>query len=253
MTPTEFQQQKGKRKLALLTCYDYWFARALDGQVDALLVGDSVEMALYGKPDTKQATMQKMLEHTNAVARGAPSTLVIGDMPINTYENTIDAMKNASAFIQAGAKAVKLEGPKTEELRAIAASGIPAMGHIGLLPQTAQEFKVQGRELEQAEKIIRDATALADAGAFAIVLEAIPTQLAKKITESIPVPTIGIGAGQFCDGQILVSYDALGLYQNPPKFAKRYASLSEEIAAAAQRYANEVAEGTFPNEQYSYQ
>ncbi|MFA6049286.1 MAG: 3-methyl-2-oxobutanoate hydroxymethyltransferase [Candidatus Micrarchaeia archaeon] len=254
MTPNEFKALKGKRKISTLTCYDYSFAQALDSAgIDAILVGDSMAMVLLGHPDTKSIGLREMLEHTKAVCRGAKSTLVIADMPIGTYEDSRAAMQNASLFMQAGAHAVKIEGAKSEEARALVAADIPVMGHLGLLPQTAQDYKVQGKTPEAAEKLLREAKALDDAGVFAIVLECVPASLAEKITESVSVPTIGIGAGPDCDGQILVLYDLLGLYGDAaPKFVKVYADLREQTALAVRRYKNEVEGGVFPDESHSY-
>ncbi len=254
MTPYDLKSLKGRRKIALLTCYDYSFARALDSAgVDGLLVGDSLGMVLYGDADTKSVSLQEMLRHVRAVSRGAKNTLVIADMPVGTYADSTTALANASKFLQAGAQAVKLEGPCIEEARALAAAGIPVMGHLGLLPQTAIENKVRGRLAGDAEKILREAKALGDAGVFAIVLECIPAALAKEITESISAPTIGIGAGPHCNGQVLVLYDLLGLYPGiAPKFVKKYVDLREQTIKAVQDYKSEVETGVFPDEAHSY-
>ncbi|MFQ5405711.1 MAG: 3-methyl-2-oxobutanoate hydroxymethyltransferase, partial [Candidatus Micrarchaeia archaeon] len=188
MTPRELKELKGKRRVCALTCYDYSSARVLDrAGVDVLLVGDSLGMVVLGYDDTKSVTMQDMLSHTAAVCRGAQKTLVVGDMPIGTYGSSQKALQNAKCFIDAGAHAVKLEGPVFEQARLLVENKVPVMGHLGLLPQTAKDYKVQGKTQGEGEKILKDAVALEKTGVFAIVLECVPSSLAKKITQTISV------------------------------------------------------------------
>ena len=253
------KKQKGE-KIAMLTAYDYGTARILDELgMPLILVGDSLGMVMLGYESTIPVTMDEMIHHTKAVVRGTRNSLVIGDMPFMTYHTSVsDAMRNAGRFIQeAGAQAVKLEGGErmAETVRAIVDVGIPVMGHIGLTPQSINQlggYKVQGKSSTAAVQLLNDAQALAEAGAFAIVLELVPAPLAKLITEKVSVPTIGIGAGPHCDGQVQVIHDMLGLFSDfVPKHAKQYARLRENIRSAVADYLNEVATGTFPTEQHS--
>ncbi len=253
-------KQKGK-KIPMLTAYDYATAKLIDGVgVPLILVGDSLGMVILGYESTIPVTMDEMLHHTKAVVRGTEQSLIIGDMPFMTYHASVsEALHNAARFIQeGGAQAVKLEGGETmaETVRRIVECGIPVMGHIGLTPQSVHQlggFKVQGKTQETAIRLVKDACALEEAGVFAIVLEAVPTPLAKIITKKVGVPTIGIGAGPFCDGQVQVVSDLLGLFTDfVPKHAKQYARLSDTIKQAVGDYINEVQAGTFPTDKQSY-
>ena len=253
-------KQKGK-KIPMLTAYDYATAKLIDGVgVPLILVGDSLGMVVLGYESTIPVTMDEMLHHTKAVVRGTEQSLIIGDMPFMTYHASVsEALHNAARFIQeGGAQAVKLEGGETmaETVRRIVECGIPVMGHIGLTPQSVHQlggFKVQGKTQETALRLVKDACALEEAGVFGIVLEAVPTPLAKIITKKVGVPTIGIGAGPFCDGQVQVVSDLLGLFTDfVPKHAKQYARLSDIIKQAVGDYINEVQAGTFPTDKQSY-
>lgn len=253
-------KQKGN-KIPMLTAYDYATAKLIDGAgVPLILVGDSLGMVVLGYESTIPVTMDEMLHHTKAVVRGTEQALIIGDMPFMTYHASVsEALHNAARFIQeAGAQAVKLEGGETmaETVRRVVECGIPVMGHIGLTPQSVHQlggFKVQGKTQEAAIRLVKDACALEEAGVFAIVLEAIPTPLARLITKKVGVPTIGIGAGPFCDGQVQVVSDLLGLFTDfVPKHAKQYAKLSDIIKQAVGDYTNEVQAGTFPTDKQSY-
>ncbi|HUC97108.1 MAG TPA: 3-methyl-2-oxobutanoate hydroxymethyltransferase [Candidatus Polarisedimenticolaceae bacterium] len=253
-------KQQGK-KITCLTAYDYSLARILDeAGVDVLLVGDSVASVVQGQPNTLAVTMDEMIYHTRIVARGRKRALVVGDMPFLSFQiGRKQALSNAGRFLQeAGAEAIKLEGgvAMSDTIAAIVNAGIPVMGHVGLTPQSVHRFggyKVQGREERQHETIVRDAVAVQEAGAFAIVLEGIPTSLAKEITERVTIPTIGIGAGIHCDGQVLVLHDMLGLFDDfTPKFVKRYADIKDSMAAAVKTFIDEVRERKFPSEQHSF-
>ena len=253
-------KQKGE-KIPMLTAYDYAIAKLMDEVgIPLLLVGDSLGMVILGYESTIPVTMEEMLHHTKAVVRGTKHALVVGDMPFMTYHTSIsDALHNAGRFIQeGGAQAVKLEGgePMAEVVHRVVECGIPAMGHIGLTPQSIHQlggFKVQGKTQEAAIRLLKDARALEEAGAFAIVLESIPAPLARIITEKVSVPTIGIGAGPWCDGQVQVVSDLLGLFTDfIPKHAKQYARLFETIKSAVVDYIAEVHAGTFPTKKESY-
>jgi len=253
-------KQKGER-IAMLTAYDYATAKLIDeAGIPLILVGDSLGMVVLGYESTIPVTMDEMIHHTKAVVRGTTQALVVGDMPFMTYQVSLDdALRNAARFIQeGGAQAVKLEGGESmaETAKRIVSSGIPVMGHIGLTPQSIHQlggFKVMGKTPEAAIRLINDAKALDEAGAFAIVLECVPEPLSKLITEKVSVPTIGIGAGKYCDGQIQVISDLLGLYTDfVPKHAKQYAQLFEIIKSAAADYIAEVQTGAFPTEKQSY-
>ena len=244
---------KNNEKIVMLTCYDYCTAKIMDNLVDFILVGDSLGMVVYGEKDTKSVTMEVIERHCKAVAKGATNTHIVGDMPINTYNNKADAIENAKRFIQAGAHSVKIEGCKEDVVKALITNEIPILGHLGLLPQTAEAFKVQGKTDEDAEKILEQAKTLEKAGVYAIVLECIPNNLAKKITETISIPTIGIGAGKDCDGQVLVIQDLLGMFTDfKPKFVKRYVNLSEETKKAIIEFNKDVKQGKFPTEEHSF-
>jgi 3-methyl-2-oxobutanoate hydroxymethyltransferase len=248
-------------KITMLTAYDTPFARILDeAGVDILLVGDSVGSVVSGYPNTLPVTIDEMIYHTRAVARGAGRSLVVIDMPFMSYQISIeDAKRNAGRMIkESGAEAVKLEGGVNMKdiIEAIVAIDIPVMGHIGLTPQSIHQMgghKVQGKVEEQKRKIIEDAVAVEEAGAFSVVLECIPTELAQEITEQLSIPTIGIGAGGHCDGQVLVIHDLLGLLGDfRPKFVKSYVDLRKVISQAVEEYMQEVRKGAFPTEKHSF-
>ncbi|NYZ79494.1 3-methyl-2-oxobutanoate hydroxymethyltransferase [Candidatus Micrarchaeota archaeon] len=244
---------KGNRKVVMLTAYDYQVARLVEqAGVDLILVGDSLGMVVLGYESTKQVTMQEMLHHTRAVARGARNTPIIGDMPIGSYATPQLAVENARKFIEVGAKGVKVEGCVTDVIERLVSDGIPVMGHLGLLPQTAESYKLVGKG-DDAEKIFRDAQTVDKLGVFSLVLECMPEQLAKKITENVKSITIGIGAGKYCDGQVLVINDLLGMDESfKPKYVKRYAKLSEVIKKAVVDFREEVKDGRFPDDAHSF-
>ena len=251
---------EGKR-LSMLTAYDYSTAKLIDqAGVNGILVGDSLGNVMLGYPDTVSVTMEDMIHHGAAVARGISNALLVIDMPFMSYQTSVyDAVCNAGRLMKEGrAAAVKLEGGADvcPQIKAITAAGIPVMGHLGLTPQSINAFggyKVQGKSAEAAQKLIDDAKKLEEAGVFSIVLECVPTKLAALITEAVSVPTIGIGAGAGCDGQILVYQDMLGMFSDyTPKFVKRYADVGEVMTAAFTAYIREVQEGTFPEEKHGY-
>ncbi|MEX0804232.1 MAG: 3-methyl-2-oxobutanoate hydroxymethyltransferase [Candidatus Binatia bacterium] len=253
-------KQQGE-KITCLTAYDYSFARVLDeAGIDILLVGDSVGCVVQGQPNTLAVTMDEMIYHTRLVVRGRNRALVVGDMPFLSFQvSKTQALQNAGRFLrEAGAEAIKLEGgvPMRDTIDAIVSAGIPVMGHIGLTPQSVHRFggyKIQGREKGQREIIVRDALAVQEAGAFAVVLEGMPTTLAKEITERLTIPTIGIGAGVHCDGQVLVIHDMLGLFDDfAPKFVKRYADMKKAMATAVKSFIGDVREQKFPGEEHSF-
>lgn len=236
----------------MLTAYDFPTADIMDGIVDMILVGDSLGMVVLGYENTQKVTMQDMIRHTEAVARAVKSSLLIGDLPVNSYNNKEDAIQNAKKLIKAGADCVKIEN-QHKIAEALVNAGIETMGHVGLTPQTVTNFKVQGKDEETANRIIEEGKKLEKAGCFSIVLECVPIDLAKKITESIKIPTIGIGAGPYCDGQVLVMHDILGLFEKfKPKFVKRYANIAEEMRKAFIQYNKEVKEGKFPSDEFSF-
>jgi 3-methyl-2-oxobutanoate hydroxymethyltransferase len=262
ITPVDVQAMKkeGKR-IAMLTAYDYPTALLEDrAGIEIILVGDSLGMTVLGYENTLPVTMEEMIHHTKAVSRGAKYALILGDMPFMSYNTSErEAILNAGRFMkEGGADAVKLEGGASvkETVRAIVKAGIPVMGHIGLTPQTISMlggFKVQGKDAQAAQKIIDDALSLEDVGAFSVLLEAVPAPIARRVTERLKVPTIGIGAGVHCDGQVLVVHDMLGLFDRfTPKFAKRYVNLSEPMLKAFDSYREEVLNGTFPTDQHSF-
>ena len=249
------------QRITMLTAYDATFARMLDeADIDVLLVGDSLGMVVQGLDSTLPVTVDEIIYHCRAVARGARSALVVGDMPFMSYQvSAEDALRNAGRFLaEGGAHAVKLEGGAAvaHTIRRVVDAGIPVMAHVGLTPQSVHAmggFRVQGKTEEAAERILHDARVVEDAGAFALVLEGIPSDLAERITAELTIPTIGIGAGPSCDGQVLVSYDLLGLTPNlRPKFVKRYAEMFEDGVAAAKRYAEEVRAGAFPDAEHAF-
>ena len=261
ITISQIKQMKQKgEKITMLTAYDYTTARIVDAAgIPLILVGDSLGMVVLGYESTIPVTMEEMLHHTRAVVRGTKQAMIVGDMPFMTYHiNTDDALRNAARFIQEGsAQAVKLEGGVNvaDKVRKIVECGIPVMGHIGLTPQSIYQlsgFKVQGKTPETARKLLKDAQALEEAGAFAIVLETVPSQLASLITQKITVPTIGIGAGAGCDGQVQVINDILGSFTDfVPKHAKQYAKLADIIRDAVTEYDKEVKSGSFPTDKQS--
>jgi len=262
VTITEIKEMKQrKEKIPMLTAYDYVTAKMVDeAGVPLILVGDSLGMVMLGYESTIPVTMEEMIHHTKAVVRGAKKALIIGDMPFMTYHVSVsDTLHNAARFIQeGGAQAVKLEGGEVvaEKVRRLVDCGIPVMGHIGLTPQSIHQlggFKVQGRAVEEAKKLLNDARVLEEAGAFAIVLECTPAPLSKLITQKLAIPTIGIGAGPDCDGQVQVISDLLGLYTEfVPKHAKQYARLAGEIKNAVSSYISEVKSLSFPTMEQSY-
>jgi 3-methyl-2-oxobutanoate hydroxymethyltransferase len=262
VTIAEIREMKQRsEKIPMLTAYDYTTAKTVDeAGVPLILVGDSLGMVMLGYESTIPVTMEEMLHHTRAVVRGARRALIIGDMPFMTYHISVsDALHNAARFIQeGGAQAVKLEGGQTvaEKVRRFVECGIPVMGHIGLTPQSIHQlggFKVQGKTEEAAEGLFKDACVLEEAGAFAIVLECVPAPLSKLITQRVSIPTIGIGAGPDCDGQVQVISDILGLYSDfVPKHAKQYVKLAEEIKTAVANYMAEVKSASFPTAKESY-
>ena len=249
------------RKIVMLTAYDYPTARILDSAgVDVLLVGDSLGNNVLGYESTLPVTMEEMLHHTRAVARAARHALVVGDMPYMSFQTgRRDAIRNAGRFLkEGGAAAVKIEGGRKRAalVRALLDAEIPVMGHIGLTPQSVHlmgGYRVQGKKTEQARALLDDAVALEEAGAFALVLEGVPETVGRAVTGAIGIPTIGIGAGRFCDGQVLVFHDLVGLGEGaPPRFVRRYANVGEVIAAAARRFIGDVRDGTFPSDAESY-
>jgi 3-methyl-2-oxobutanoate hydroxymethyltransferase len=252
---------KGRDKIAMMTAYDAPSASLLDAAgVDTLLVGDSIEMVVYGRPSTLSATMDSMVRHAAAVSGAARRAFVVGDMPFLSYQADIsEAVSNAGRFLsQGGCAAVKVEGGRRilPAVQAILAADIPVMGHIGLTPQSYRKFggfKVQGKDGAAAREILEDAVALSDAGCFAIVLECVPIGLAAEITRTVPVPTIGIGAGPSCDGQVLVFHDAMGLTRGTaPRFVRRYADLASIVEEAARAFTRDVRDGSFPSQEESY-
>ena len=259
-TSAKIRNLKGERPFACLTAYDFTSAKLVDrAGLPLILVGDSLGMTVLGHESTLPVTLDDMVHHTKAVVRGTTDALVVADMPFLTYQISIEeALRNAGRFLQeAGADAVKIEGGRERmaTVESLVQNGIPVMGHIGLTPQSVKEmgYKVQGRSSESAERLLRDAKALEESGVFAIVLEACPAGLAKQITEEVSVPTIGIGAGAGCDGQILVFHDILGMFTEfTPKFVKQYATLSGTIDAAFKEYAEEVSRRTFPADEHTY-
>ena len=257
-TPRDIIAKKAAgKKISVVTAYDYSLALLCDrAGVDVLLVGDSVGMVVLGYDNTIPVTMTQMQIFTEAVSRARENALVVGDLPFMSYQaNVSDAIKNSGKLIKAGADAVKLEGgiEMADTVRAIVETGIPVMGHIGLQPQTtmlSQGYRVQGKTKASAKKLIESAKALEEAGVFSITLEMVTSEVAKIISESVSVPTIGIGSGKNCDGQVLVIHDMLGMYDKlKPKFVKRYLSLSKEITKAVELYKKDVESGRFPGKE----
>ena len=262
VTTVTLREMKARgERIAMLTAYDYLTARMVDeAGIDVILVGDSVSNVLLGYPNTLAVSMEEMLHHTKAVTRAVKRALVIGDMPFMSYQASVeDAVRNAGRFLkEGGAEAVKVEGGRgvIDKVEAIVQVGIPVMGHLGLTPQWIHQFggyKVRGKTEEAAREIIEYAEKLEEAGVFSIVLECIPWQVAKIITERVGIPTIGIGAGPHCDGQVLVLHDMLGLSGHVPKFVKRYATLDGEVVQALSNFKAEVKAGKFPSFGHSYE
>lgn len=248
------RQKKGKEKVIMLTAYDCQIAKILDEiGIDLILVGDSLGMVVQGHADTKTVTMADMVYHTRAVAAGATQTPIIGDMPINSCNTVKEGLRNAAEFLKAGASGVKIEGNRPEIVRALINADIPVMGHVGMLPQSAESYRVKGKTRDEAERILCDALELSSCGVFSIVLECIPESLAESITEQVTVPTIGIGAGQYCDGQVLVTNDMLGINEDfKPKFVKRFANLNAVVKKAVADFKEEVLTGKYPGKEQTY-
>jgi 3-methyl-2-oxobutanoate hydroxymethyltransferase len=248
------RQRKGGKKIIMLTAYDSQMAAILDKTgIDMILVGDSSGMVVQGYKDTKGVTMGDMIFHVKAVATRAKSMPIIGDMPINSCNTVQDCLENANKFSEAGANGVKIEGKKIEAIRALIKAGIPVMGHVGMLPQMAETYQVKGKKPDEAREIFQDALELDMLGVFSIVLECIPESLAKAITASIKVPTIGIGAGKYCDGQVLVINDMLGFDEKfKPKYVKTYANLNKTIKDAVANFIEEVSTGKYPDDEHTY-
>ena len=258
VTVPAVRAMKGSQRIGMITAYDFPSGKLAEAAgSDIILVGDSLGMVILGYPDTLSVTVDDMLHHTRAVARGATRALIVGDMPYLSYHVSVEeSVRNAGRFIQAGAQAVKIEGGKPSRIRVIEAvldAEIPVMGHIGLTPQSVNAFggfKVQGKGADDARRLLDEAAALEQAGCFSLVLECVPSELASLITERVSIPTIGIGAGIHCDGQVLVYHDLLGLYDgHKPKFVRRYAQIGTDIQAAIEHYLADVREGTFPNDE----
>ena len=249
MNTAEIMRMKGEEKIVVLTCYDSNMAKILEEiGVNIILVGDSLGNVVLGYDSTREVTIQDMIRHTGAVRRGAVSSFIVADMPYKSDGSVEEAVRNANLLIDAGADAVKIEG-KPSICKALVQNGIAVMGHIGHLPQTAEKPIVH----RDFGKLIKEAKALEEAGVFSIVLEMVQTDVAEKITKSLKIPTIGIGAGPYCDGQVLVVNDILGMYEDfKPRFVKRYAHVNDEIRKAVKAYRNEVKKGEFPSDEYSF-
>ncbi|MEW6410548.1 MAG: 3-methyl-2-oxobutanoate hydroxymethyltransferase [Nitrospirota bacterium] len=259
--PEIFKKKAEGRKITMLTAYDYPSAQIVDeAGIDIILVGDSVGMVVQGLDNTLPVTMDEMVYHTKMVSRAAKNAMVVGDMPFLSYQASIDdAVRNAGRFLkEGGASAVKLEGGVSvvRHIEVLTRYDIPVMAHIGLTPQSIHRmggYKVQGRDDESAKRLIDDAHAVEDAGAFSLVLEVIPIDLAKRITEELTIPTIGIGAGPYCDGQVLVLHDLLGMFDRfVPKFVKRYANLKEDALRSVKQFKEDVENGGFPTEEEGF-
>jgi 3-methyl-2-oxobutanoate hydroxymethyltransferase len=260
-TAPDVAAAKGVRKIVMLAAYDFTSARLAEAAgVDVILVGDSLAMVVLGHDDTLSVTMEEMLHHVRAVARGAGTALVVADMPFMSYQASVEtAVANAGRFLKEGrAGAVKVEGGRAivPQVRAMVAAGIPVLGHVGLTPQHVAAlggFKVQSKTAEAAAELVADAIALAEAGCFAVVLECIPAPVAAAVTRTVPIPTIGIGAGPDCDGQVLVFHDVLGLYDRMrPRFVKQFAALGKQAVTALTGYAEAVRNSDFPGAEHSF-
>lgn len=257
VTVPAVRAMKGKARVGMLTAYDYPSAKVADAAgADVILVGDSLGMVVLGYPDTLSVTVDDMLHHTRAVARGAKTSLIVADMPYLSYHVSVEeSVRNAGRFIQAGAHAVKVEGGRPSRIKVIESildAEIPVMGHIGLTPQSVNAmggFKLQGKNSDDARRLIDEAVALERAGCFSVVLECVPAELAAMITEQVSIPTIGIGAGPSCDGQVLVFHDVLGIYDgHTAKFVRQYAHIAQDMQTALEAYLSDVREGRFPDE-----
>ena len=260
VTPRRILEMKGKEKITMVTAYDYPSALLADkAGIDIIFVGDSLGMVVYGDENTLNVTMEQMVFHTRAVARAVKRGLVLADMPFSSYEVSVEeGIRNAVRLIRAGADAVKIEGGQDHEklVRKLVRMGIPVMGHTGLTPQRYLRlggYRITGETEEEIEEILRDAKALERAGAFAVVLEFVLADVAKLVTEEVSIPTIGIGAGPYVDGQVLVWHDILGIYDSSPPFAKRYANLREVILKALKEYNREVKAGEFPSDEHYWE
>jgi 3-methyl-2-oxobutanoate hydroxymethyltransferase len=262
VTILDFRRKKESgEKITMLTAYDYPMARLIDSAgIDAVLVGDSVGMVMLGYDSTVPVTMEEMIHHSKAVRKGITRAFLIGDMPFMSYQaSDEDAIRNAGRFVkEAGCEAVKVEGGREvcSRVKAITGAGMPVLGHIGLTPQSASKlggYRVQGRSAGSAKKLIDDAVYLERAGCFAIVLECVPRELAKRITAKLSIPAIGIGAGKYCDGQVLVTHDMVGYFDRfVPKFAKQYAKINTAIKEAVESFKNETKSGVFPDDDHSF-
>ena len=259
--PDLLKKKAEKKKISMITAYDYPFAKIVDeAGIDGIIVGDSVGMVVQGLENTLPVTMDEMIYHTKIVSRAVQSTMVIGDLPFLSYQASVkEAIRNAGRFLkEAGASAVKIEGGAevADHIRAMTKSDIPVMAHIGLTPQSIHRmggYKVQGKTEESARRLLDEALVAEDAGAFSLLLEAIPMDLAKRITEKLSIPTIGIGAGPYCDGQVLVLHDVIGLFERfLPKFAKQYVNLKDQALQAIKAYRAEVENGIFPSDKQSF-
>ena len=261
MNAAEFRERKIKgEQVTMVTCYDHWSAKILAASpVDLILVGDSAVMVMHGQADTIPATVEMLAAHVAAVRRGAPKKYIVADLPFLSFRGDLNSnMRHVQMLLQAGANSVKLEAydGNADFIRHLVQSGIPVMGHTGLTPQFVNAFggfRVQGRDQEQRKKILADARGLEDAGCFAVVLECIPQNLAGEITSAVKIPTIGIGAGGACDGQVLVLHDLLGLTDFKPKFVRRYMEGAELIKSALENFCADVRSGRFPSDQENYQ
>ena len=253
-TVNDIMQMKSREKITVLTGYDSTMTTLCD-KVDIILVGDSAGMVMLGYDDTRDVTMDDMVRFTTAVKNAKTDSLIVTDLPINSYENEDSAITNSKRLVQAGAHAVKLEGGKdfAKIIKAIKDSGVPVMGHLGLLPQTAEKYSVQAKKSKDAKILIEDAKILEESGVFSIVLEMVTSDVTEIITKNAKIPTIGIGSGINCDGQVLVVHDMLGMFEKiKPKFAKRYLNLSEEIRNAVNSYVKDVKEKRFPEKEHSF-
>ena len=253
-TVNDIMQMKSKEKITVLTGYDSTMTTLCD-KADVILVGDSAGMVMLGYDSTKDVTMDDMVRFTTAVKNAKTDSLIVSDLPINSYENEDLAIANSKRLVLAGAHAVKLEGGKevADIIKAVKDSGIPVMGHLGLLPQTAEKYSVQAKKSEDAIGLIKDAKILEKSGVFSIVLEMVTSDVTKIVTKNVTVPTIGIGSGKDCDGQVLVIHDMLGMFEKiKPKFAKRYLNLSEEIRNAVSSYVKDVKEERFPEQEHTF-
>jgi len=255
ITVKEIFKNKGKKPIACLTAYSKPIAQILDKYCDIILVGDSVGMTLYGMKTTKEVNIETMILHARAVKKSVKRSLVVFDMPYKTYSNKLTAYKNAKKILKlTSCDAVKLEGGKKKAttIKYLITKGIPVMGHVGLLPQSSKKFKLQGQNLTQRKKILNDAIAISKTGVFAIVIECVVESLAKEITKNIITPTIGIGASKYCDGQILVIDDMIGLNSTSPRFVKKYSNIRKNIEKAVKSYCEDVKKRKFPFSQNLY-